>query len=233
MWPAFALLGAVALVSAIVPAFPVWLRRRRHSQAGMEDVDRMPGREFEHYLGLLFERLGYSVEVTKAHGDYGADLLVKQDGRRILVQAKRWTKPVGIHAIQEAAAARPYYKADAALVVSNRFFTPAARQLARANQVQLWDRDTLARRIVDAGLGTKAGAAIDGGSSTVTSSAAPNPICLRCGSAMVLRGGPHGHFYGCSNFPRCRYTRPLMSAKKRQGSSAAAGYIRPQQGDSG
>ena len=203
----------MALVYAIIQAVPVWLRRRQHSQAGMDEVDRMPGREFEHYLGLLFERLGYSVEVTKAHGDYGADLLVKQAGRRMLVQAKRWNKPVGIKAIQEAAAARPYYHADDALVVTNRFFTSAARRLARANQVQLWDRDGLARRIVGAGLGAKPRAAIEEASrkSTLASRATPNPICPRCGSAMVLRSGPHAPFYGCGSFPRCRFTQPAAS----------------------
>lgn len=32
--------------------------------------------------------------------------------------------------------------------------------------------------------------------------------CPRCSSAMVLRNGSRGKFYGCSTFPRCRGTRP-------------------------
>ena len=31
-------------------------------------------------------------------------------------------------------------------------------------------------------------------------------ICPRCGGQLVLRSGKCGEFWGCSNFPRCRYT---------------------------
>ncbi len=31
-------------------------------------------------------------------------------------------------------------------------------------------------------------------------------ICPLCGGNLVLRNGKYGDFYGCSNFPRCRYT---------------------------
>ena len=32
-------------------------------------------------------------------------------------------------------------------------------------------------------------------------------LCPRCKSPLVLRSGRYGRFYGCSNFPACRYTR--------------------------
>ena len=30
--------------------------------------------------------------------------------------------------------------------------------------------------------------------------------CPRCGGTLVLRSGKYGHFYGCSNYPRCKFT---------------------------
>lgn len=33
--------------------------------------------------------------------------------------------------------------------------------------------------------------------------------CPLCGSALVKRHGKYGDFYGCSNFPACRYTEPV------------------------
>ena len=30
--------------------------------------------------------------------------------------------------------------------------------------------------------------------------------CPECGGKLVLRNGKNGKFYGCSNFPKCRYT---------------------------
>jgi hypothetical protein len=32
-------------------------------------------------------------------------------------------------------------------------------------------------------------------------------LCPRCGGDLVARKGPYGKFYGCSNYPKCRYTR--------------------------
>ena len=31
--------------------------------------------------------------------------------------------------------------------------------------------------------------------------------CPRCGGALVVRNGQYGKFYGCSNYPKCKYTR--------------------------
>ena len=30
-------------------------------------------------------------------------------------------------------------------------------------------------------------------------------ICPRCGGKLIFREGPYGKFYGCSNYPKCRY----------------------------
>jgi DNA-directed RNA polymerase subunit RPC12/RpoP len=31
-------------------------------------------------------------------------------------------------------------------------------------------------------------------------------ICPRCGGKLIIRKGPYSTFYGCSNYPKCRYT---------------------------
>ena len=31
-------------------------------------------------------------------------------------------------------------------------------------------------------------------------------ICPKCGGNLVMRNGKYGRFYGCSNYPRCRFT---------------------------
>ncbi len=33
-----------------------------------------------------------------------------------------------------------------------------------------------------------------------------NRICPQCGGRLVLRQGRYGEFYGCSNFPKCKFT---------------------------
>lgn len=39
---------------------------------------------------------------------------------------------------------------------------------------------------------------------------AENLICPRCNSELKLRSGKFGKFYGCSNYPRCRFTMPYQ-----------------------
>lgn len=34
-----------------------------------------------------------------------------------------------------------------------------------------------------------------------------NMICPKCGGNLILRNGKYGTFIGCSNYPRCRYTK--------------------------
>ncbi len=37
-------------------------------------------------------------------------------------------------------------------------------------------------------------------------------VCEKCGAPMVIRTSRYGKFYSCSNFPRCKNTKPLESA---------------------
>lgn len=37
--------------------------------------------------------------------------------------------------------------------------------------------------------------------------------CPECGASLVIRMGRYGRFYGCSNFPKCKYTRPIKKPK--------------------
>jgi len=149
VWPLWLLIGVVA-------AAKLWFRLyelRRLSESGIADVDRMDGTTFERFLTTLFRRLGYGVEHTGRRGDYGADLVVTKDGRRIAVQAKRWSKTVGVKAVQEAVASKGMYECVEALVVANRAFTHQARTLARANDVVLWDRNVLVAKLISVGHG--------------------------------------------------------------------------------
>jgi restriction system protein len=144
VWPLWLVIGLVGLGKL---AYQICLLRRL-SKSGISEIDKMGGETFEAFLGTLFRRLGYAVEITRHRGDYGGDLVVSKSGKRTAVQAKRWSKRVGLKAVQEAVAAKGYYGCDAALVVANREFTQQARRLARANEVELWDRDVLVGKLL-------------------------------------------------------------------------------------
>lgn len=109
----------------------------------ISQIDGLEGAEFENFLCLLFEQMGYNVSQTKATGDYGADLVVTRGKAKYVVQAKRYSKTVGVHAVQEVMGAKKHYGASGAMVATNNFFSNEAIVLAAENDIILIDRKVL------------------------------------------------------------------------------------------
>jgi HJR/Mrr/RecB family endonuclease len=108
------------------------------------ETQGMSGVEFEMHVARLLRDKGYAVQGTPATGDQGADLIVTRNGRKIIIQVKKYTNAsVGNDAVQQVAAARSHYRGDEAWVITNSVFTPAAKDLARSNEIRLIDGDTL------------------------------------------------------------------------------------------
>jgi restriction system protein len=180
-WPLWAIIIALALGKL---GFQLW-EKQRLAKSGIDDIDQMSGKTFEKYLEVLFEKLGYRVERTRYIGDYGADLVTAKDGVKTVIQAKRYKSKAGVKAIQEAVAAKGYYGCSKAMVVTNSFFTQQAIELARRNQVELWDRN----KLVAALLSVKETAPVTvftAGQGQVSTGAQPQDIpkntCALCGN---------------------------------------------------
>lgn len=118
--------------------------RRYHRLRNLSSVDELDGLEFEVAVSILYEKKGYKVQLTKASGDFGVDLLAEKGQERIAVQAKRYSGTVGVKAVQEVAAGGFYYKATKAVVVTNSYYTPAAKKMAGELGVELVNRKRLA-----------------------------------------------------------------------------------------
>ena len=113
-------------------------------------IDRMDGLEFEDYLLELFGKRGMDVWPTQATRDFGADLIIHTDSETLIIQAKRYQDKVGLEAVQQVAAAVPYYSGTRGIVITNNYYTDGAYELAKPNKVQLLDRDDL-RTIINGG----------------------------------------------------------------------------------
>lgn len=139
------------LVKAIVKA----VKKRQWEQNGkrgvilllsstIDDIDIMEGYEFENYLKTLFFYAGFGAETTKKAKDYGADIiLTDENGNKIVVQAKRYNKKVGVKSVQEIMGAMSHYKANEGMVVTNSTFSFEAETLAKDNNIRLVDRKEL------------------------------------------------------------------------------------------
>ena len=114
----------------------------------LTEIDKMSGYKFEEFMKHVYEQLGYSVYHTPKSGDQGADLiLTSKEKKRIAVQVKRYSGKVSNSAVQEVVAAKGFYKCTEGIVVTNSYFTDSARQLAKANFIDLVDRNELEKMI--------------------------------------------------------------------------------------
>lgn len=110
------------------------------------DIDQMEdGKDFEEYLYRLLLALGYSdAYKTQGSRDFGSDLVfTDRDGYRNVVQAKRYSCPVGLEAVQEVYGSMRYYRAKKSIVITSNQYTAACEELGGYNAVKLHNRSDL------------------------------------------------------------------------------------------
>lgn len=140
-WAVVVVFVAGGLVA--IKMYVQFLEIKRLRESGILDVDQMDGHRFEEYLVQLFTLHGYDAVKTKGSGDYGADLILKKAGRKIVVQAKRQKSNVNLKAVQEVIGGKGYYNAQEAWVVTNSTYAESAIELAKKNGVKLIQRNEL------------------------------------------------------------------------------------------
>jgi restriction system protein len=112
----------------------------------LEYVHQMSGRDFELFLGEVFQARGCEARVIGAAGDQGVDVLVIPPGRRpIAIQAKCYADPVSNKAVQEVLAGVLFHRCEFGIVVCSAGFTKGAVELADRMEglVRLWDHGRL------------------------------------------------------------------------------------------
>jgi restriction system protein len=83
----------------------------------------------------------FMIRQIGASHDFGGDILARSfPFGSIVVQCKGYKGKVGISAVQEAYAAKTYYRTSRAAVATNSTFTKPAVELARKCGVELWNR---------------------------------------------------------------------------------------------
>ena len=124
----------------------------RSSEAELYKVDGMEGHDFEYWCADLLKKNGFSnVEVTRGSGDQGVDVLAKFGDAKYAIQCKCYSSDLGNKPVQEVNAGKAFYHCHIGVVMTNRYFTAGAKEIAEATGVLLWDRDTLKRLIKNGG----------------------------------------------------------------------------------
>ena len=117
--------------------------RQKNSVSDYE-FDNMTGTEFENYcVNLLYQNDYTNIITTKISGDQGVDIIAEKNGLRYAVQCKCYSSNIGNKAIQEVVAGAQFYKCQISAVMTNRYFTSSAQELAEETGTLLWDRDKI------------------------------------------------------------------------------------------
>jgi restriction system protein len=197
-------IAIVLLIPAPMAAFNGWRKRRiLDNQKGIDSIRALSWREFEELVGEAYRRQDYRViENTTVGPDEGIDLVLKKDGRLALVQCKHWkSAKVGVNIIRELLGVMSAEQASNGIVITSGVFTQEAKNFAADKPLDLIEGKQLVQLIDNV---RKQG--------TTMRKPFPADVCPKCGGELILRTTKIGQsagqkFRGCSNFPKCRFTK--------------------------
>jgi restriction system protein len=171
----------------------------------------MSWREFEMLVGGVFRQRGFTVVEMGGNGaDGGIDLVLKKNGETHLVQCKQWKAyKVGVEVVRELYGVMAAKGAVNGYVVTSGVYTNEATAFASGRNIELVDGGKLTQMIQS----------VKSSNQTATNIVyeIKNEVsCPKCGGAMVKRNARRGAnagqaFFGCSQYPSCRGTRPTTS----------------------
>jgi restriction system protein len=169
-------------------------------------------------ISEVFKRQGFRVLHTGSDGpDGGVDLVLLKGTEKHLVQCKHWrASKVGVTTVRELYGVMTAQRATGGYVVTSGQFTEDAREFAAGRHLFLVDGPILKRWIRDIPKKTTRSEPRHPLQSA-TSTGPKSENCPQCGAEMVLRTAKQGanagqRFWGCSTFPKCKGTKPLLGS---------------------
>lgn len=110
-------------------------------------LQRIGPYDLERLLAQLFRNMGYSVEETQYSHDRGIDLIIRIVhfglSHSWIVQAKRYTEPVGVKSVREYSSLRYRDRVDGVIIVTTSVFTREGQDEAAEHNVKLIDGQLL------------------------------------------------------------------------------------------
>lgn len=216
--PMAMLMSWFVLAAGLLGAAMSWIgqRRRRRlldAQQGLDSIAALGWRHFELLVGEAFRRQGHTVEETGLGGaDGGIDLILRKDGRRVLVQCKQWRRrQIPVSVMREMYGLLAHHGADEVKIACVGTYTRDAAQFANGKPIELIGGEELLRmiRAVQAAPERNVRVIEAVELAATASTLRAQPACPKCGKAMVERNNRKTgqKFWGCAAFPACRGVR--------------------------
>ena len=228
------LLAAIALES--YPAVRRYLsgQRKRERIRAIQDLKKLDPGYFEELVAVTYRALGFWVKRVGKAGDHGVDLEMRSaNGKRWIVQCKRYRDSVGEATIRELYGTLVHENAYRAVLVTSAEITLPAEKWARNKPIDLVDGQRFlnlmekARKRSQGNFIQKWWNSIRNLRDWWKPQAKGVPICPACHAPMLRRpwhliDHPGWVLYRCSRYPRCRVVmeekdlpaaRQVLSAK--------------------
>lgn len=201
----------ILLIPAPLSAISFWRKKQLlDKQTSIQSIRSLEWKEFEELVAEAYRRKYFTViENHSAGADGGIDIRLQRDGQLHLVQCKQWkSQKVGVSVIREMYGVMTAESASSVIVVTSGIFTQEAKNFADGKPIDLVDGSQLEILIGQVQASEKL---------IITPPPIPasNPFCPRCHNKLILRVAKKGsnagnQFYGCSLFPKCRYTEQYI-----------------------
>ena len=141
----------VFVIGACVSSFKAKQRvKLLDKQSGIESIRDMSWQDFELLVGEAFRRKGFEVrEVGGGGADGGIDLVLTKNGKKSIVQCKRWkTFSIGVPLIRELYGVMTSERANDCIFVSSGNYTAEARLFAENKPIWLIDGSGLSLIVI-------------------------------------------------------------------------------------
>lgn len=205
------LIPLIFLVGACISIFKTKHRTKLlDKQSGIESIREMSWQDFELLVGEAFKRKGFEVKENGGGGaDGGIDLVLYKNGRKSIVQCKRWKSfSINVSLVRELYGVMTAERAVECIFVSSGDYTSDAILFAEDKPIWLIDGAELQQLVAGVKVEQKITKFIKNQPNNKDTKM-PIKKCSKCGSDMVLRVAQKGanagnEFWGCSKFPHCR-----------------------------
>jgi restriction system protein len=166
--------------------------------------------QFEKVKAVVYRKRGYTVSRRGgANPDGGIDLIVSKDGETKAVQCKQWkTWKVGVSPVREFLGALTDAGIQKGVFITLRGYGGEAKLLADKHGIEIVSETDLITMLAATDM------RFDGEVQEILRET--RRFCPKCEREMVRRTARKGlvagnQFWGCSAYPRCRFTMPVPS----------------------
>jgi len=157
--------------------------------------------EFEDYIAHLFSKLGFTTELVGRSHDGGVDVIAAKNSVKHYIQCKKFIKSkVGVGSVRDFYGALVDHLANGkGYFIATSGFTLEAEKFAEDKSIELIDGHRLLEYIE---LSQK--------EDRIEQEKKEEPkICPQCNGSLIKRTGKYGDFYGCQNYPNCKFTQKI------------------------